>query len=205
MARYRERPVLVQHREHGVDLATLDSPARSTTKRSVRQAASHNTFAFLARVAAWVSALTAHRSLRDSQRPNMATQLVAPAGQPLQLPVRNFGAGPAKNVGFYAVVGREEATASLSMHRFRAPGQTSAIAIPFDPEADLEATKFVVICLDRENDIFAWSRDGRQKVYKRRRWTKERSIRWHFERFYPGEIPESELQPVGHSVLRSPE
>jgi hypothetical protein len=57
-------------------------------------------FAFLAGVAAWVSALTARRSLRDGLRPNMATQLVAPAGQPLQLHVRNFGAGPAKNVGF---------------------------------------------------------------------------------------------------------
>lgn len=117
--------------------------------------------AAFAAVAAWVSALTARRNLRDSQRPHLVGQLVAPRGHPVTLHVRNIGGSSAKTVAFCVVLGHQVATGFVTEHGLLEPGETASVAMHFDINSDAKETESVLLCLDRENDIYTWDREGR--------------------------------------------
>jgi hypothetical protein len=147
-------------------------------------------------IAAWVSAVTARRVWRDAHRPGLTAQLVAPPGEPLQMHVRNFGSGAAKQAAFYVVWGEEFASGFFTPDGFLGPGERMAVAMDFDPRGDVDEAKWVVLCLDREDRIFVWPRAGKPKVYPR--WTrrKVRTIAWHFDRIYGRSTRDADLRQV---------
>lgn len=141
-------------------------------------------FAAAAAIASWVSATHARRTWRDSRRPQLTGRIHAIAGQPLLLRVRNIGGGPAKSISFMVVLGGERVMGHLPPDGFLSPGQVSSIEMNLVPDADPEPARYVLMCLDRENNIYGWSREDRELARKRRRWSKVRTVGWLFERFY---------------------
>jgi hypothetical protein len=141
-------------------------------------------FAALAAGASWVSALHARRTWRDSQRPQLAARLHAYKGYHGLLRVRNVGGGPAKNISFMVVLNNREAVGHLPPDGYLTAGQAVSVEMLWDTHVDADPARFVVMCLDRENNTYGWSREGESKIFKREPSSPVRDIGWMFERFY---------------------
>jgi hypothetical protein len=141
-------------------------------------------FAALAAIGSVISAAHARRTWRDGRRPQLTARLHALRGHPQLLRVRNIGGGPAKHIGFYMVIGDHGALGNLPPDGFLAPGQAVSIELHLPPGLNRDAARYVLMCLDRENNTYGWSREDEERVFKRRRWrNKVRHIDWMFERF----------------------
>jgi hypothetical protein len=141
-------------------------------------------FAAAAAVASWVSATNARRTWRDSRRPQLTARIHDVHDQPLLLRVRNIGGGPAKQITFQVVIDGHAATGHLPPDGFLGPGDATSIEMQFPPNVDTDGARYVLMCLDRENDTYGWSREDKERAHKRRRWSKVRTIGSMFEKFY---------------------
>jgi hypothetical protein len=90
-------------------------------------------FAALAAVGSVISAAHARRTWRDSRRPQLTARLHALRGHPQLLRVHNIGGGPAKQIGFYLVVGDHAAVGDLPPDGFLAPGRLYQYSYTFRP------------------------------------------------------------------------
>jgi hypothetical protein len=136
-------------------------------------------FAAAAAAAVWVSATHARRTWRDSQRPHLSPILIEEVGHPLILRIRNFGGGPAKKVSFYIVIEDQQTGGYMPPDGILESGATVAAALDFKG-VDPQESRYVVMCLDRENNTFVWSKEDKVKVFRRRRWSKIRPIESFF-------------------------
>jgi len=140
------------------------------------------------------------RTWRDSRRPQLTARLHILHGHPQLLRVRNIGGGPAKQISFYLVVGAHAALGDLPPDGFLAPGQAASIDLQVPPGLNGGAARYVLMCLDRENNLYGWSREDKERVFKRRWWRKKvRHIGWMFERFYGRGSDPDGLTPIAWS------
>jgi hypothetical protein len=142
-------------------------------------------FAALAAIGSVISAVQARRTWRDSRRPQLTARLHALRGHPVLLRVRNIGGGPAKQIGFYMLIRDHFAVGDLPPDGYLAPGHAVSIDLHAPAGLNAAASRHVLMCLDRENNTYCWSREDEEKLFKRRWWRKKvRDIVWMFERFY---------------------
>ena len=154
-------------------------------------------FAAIAAFGSVASARQAWRTWRDSQRPQLTARLHTPTDRPVLLRVRNIGRGPAKYLVFRLAFDTHGDYGQLPPDGFLDPGQAQSVEVHVPPDVDVDKHRYVLMCMDRDSNVYGWSHTDKERRFKRRWWwRKRRDTKWMFEKLYGRGSYRDDLVPI---------